>query len=287
VEYKRIHRRLKIKRTAGGTLFWIILTAVILIVIVLPFFWMLKTAFEPRENLFKYPPALFPAGLRFGAFIDLFTKKPMWTWMKNSLFVSTTVMILSMFFSTLAGYSLSRYKNPLNNSIGFLILITQMLPGTLFLLPIYTVFTEMNLINTYTGFIIALTTFSMPICIWMLKGYFDSIPVEIEQAAMIDGCGKLKALMCVVLPLCLPGYVCTAIFAFIVGWNEYMLPFMLMTQASKWMLANGLASFIGEFSTPWNMVMAAAFVYTVPAVVLFMCLQKYLIQGLTAGAVKG
>lgn len=246
----RHHRRIMARRAASHALFQIALTVVLLVIIVLPFYWMLKTAFEPRENLFKYPPALVLTKLEFSAFKDVFTKKPLWLWMKNSLFVSTTVMLLSMLFSTLSGYSLSRFKNPLNKSIGFLILITQMLPGTLFMLPIYTVFTSIGMINTYTGFIIALTTFSMPICIWMLKGYFDSIPLEIEQAAMIDGCGRLGALMRVVLPLCLPGYVCTAIFAFIVGWNEYMLPFMLMTQASKWMLANGLASFIGEFTTP-------------------------------------
>lgn len=275
------------KSHVRNALFLVTLSAVMFVLILLPFYWMLKTAMEPRENLFRYPPAFFPQEIQFESFLKVFTEKPLWLWLRNSLFVSTTVMVLSMIMSTLSGYSLSRFRNRLNSSVGFLVLITQMLPGTLFMLPIYTVFAEIGMINTYSGFIIALTTFSMPICIWMLKGYFDSIPTEIEQAAMIDGCSQLGALLRVVIPLCVPGYVCTAIFAFIVGWNEYMLPFMLMTEASKWMLANGLASFIGEFSTPWNMVMAAAFIYTVPAILLFMGLQKYLVQGLTAGAVKG
>lgn len=278
---------LRAKRMCGKALFMLVLSAVLFVMVFLPFYWMLKTALESRENLFKYPPTFFPQVVQWDAFRKIFTEKPLWLWLKNSLFVSLTVMILSMFVSTLSGYSLSRFRNRLNNGIGFLVLITQMLPGTLFLLPIYIVFTKIGLINTYFGFILALTTFSIPICIWMLKGYFDSIPYAIEQAAMIDGCSRIGALFRVVLPLSLPGYVCTAIFAFIVGWNEYMLPFMLMTDGSKWMMANGLASFIGEFSTPWNMVMAAALVYTIPAILLFMGLQKYLVQGLTAGAVKG
>lgn len=280
-------RHLKIKRRSINLAVQILLTATLLIWVILPFYWMLKTAFESRENLYHYPPNFFPGSFNFDAFKSVFTEKPLLLWLRNSVFVSLIVMALSMLVSTLSAYSLSRYRNRLNGSIGFLILITQMLPGTLFMIPIYTVFTKLNLINTFTGFIIALTTFSIPICIWMLKGYIDSIPLEIEQAATIDGCSQLGALFRVVLPLCLPGYVCTAIFAFIVGWNEYMLPFMLMTKSSNWVLANGIASFIGEFTTPWNMVMAAAFIYTIPPVVLFMCLQKYLVQGLTAGAVKG
>ena len=119
------------------------------------------------------------------------------------------------------------------------------------------------------------------------QGARDSVPAEVEQAAHIDGCTRLGALFRVVLPLALPGYVCTAIFAFINSWNEYMMSFVLMTQSSRWLMSNGLASFIGEFTTPWNTIMAAAFVYTLPPVILFMLLQKYLVQGLTAGAVKG
>lgn len=277
----------KAKKGIVSVVFYLIVIVVFFILILFPFYWMLKTALDTRENIFVYPPKFIPEHPSLQAFRDLFEQKPMLQWIRNSLLVSLSVMAISMICSTLSAYSLSRYRNRINNSIGFLVLVTQMLPGTLFILPVFTVFTNMGIINTFGGAIIAFTTFSLPICIWMLKGYFDSIPIELEQAAEIDGCSKLGALFRVVIPLSLPGYVSTAIFSFIVSWNEYLFAFILMTTRSNWLLANGLASFIGEFTVPWNLVMAGAFVYTVPAVLLFMFLQKYLVQGLTAGAVKG
>lgn len=254
--------------------------------VLLPFYWMMKTSMESSTNLFRFPPTFWVKDFTMAGWKSLAAEQPVLVWLKNSLIVSNVVMLTSMACATLSAYSLSRYRNRLNRCIGFLVLITQMLPGTLFMLPIYITFSELGLTNSYLGCMIAFTTFSLPICMWMLKGYFDAVPVEIEQAAHIDGCSRMGALIRVVLPLALPGYVCTAIFAFINSWNEYMMSFVLMTQSSKWLMSNGLASFIGEFTTPWNTIMAAAFIYTLPPVVLFMLLQKYLVQGLTAGAVK-
>lgn len=278
---------IKTKKLVKKILFYVFICIFFFILVIFPFYWMLKTAFEARENLFRYPPTFFPQVLDLSGFIGVFTEKPIFLWLKNSLLVSVSVVLISMLFSTLSAYSLSRYKNRINSSVGFIVLITQMLPGTLFVLPIFISFSQYGLVNTFTGAIVAFTTFSLPICIWMLKGYFDSAPIEIEQAAFIDGCTKMGALFRVVIPLALPGYVSTAIFAFIVGWNEYMFAFVLLAPKSKWLLANGLASFIGEFTAPWNWVMAAAIIYTIPAVLLFVFLQRYLVQGLTAGAVKG
>lgn len=279
----RVATKNRIKQTAT----WFGVAVFMTLFIIIPFYWMVKTSFEASGNLFRYPPTFFVKNFVTVGWNSLVKDQPIMTWLKNSLLVSNVVMLGSMLLATLSAYSLSRYRNRLNQSIGFLVLITQMLPGTLFMLPIYITFSKMGIINTYLGCMIAFTTFSLPICMWMLKGYFDSVPVEIEQAAHIDGCTKLGALFRVVLPLALPGYVCTAIFAFINSWNEYMMSFVLMTQSSKWLMSNGLASFIGEFTTPWNTIMAAAIVYTLPPVILFMLLQKYLVQGLTAGAVKG
>jgi ABC-type glycerol-3-phosphate transport system permease component len=277
----------QMERLMQKTLLWLAVAVFLSIFIILPFYWMIKTSFESTNNLFSYPPALFVKDFVSVGWRSLYEDQPVLVWLKNSLIVSNVVMVVSMILATLSAYSLSRYRNRLNNTIGFLILITQMLPGTLFMLPIYIIFSKLGLVNTYAGCMIAFTTFSLPICMWMLKGYFDSVPIEVEQAAHIDGCTHLGALFRVVLPLALPGYVCTAIFGFINSWNEFMMSFILMTNSSKWLMSNGLASFIGEFSTPWNTVMAAALVYTLPPVVLFMFLQKYLVQGLTAGAVKG
>ncbi len=275
------------RKKGQRALLWLGVAAFLSLLILIPFYWMLKTSFESTGNLFRYPPTFFVKNFTQAGWVSLAKEQPIFIWLQNSLTVSTVVMLSSMLLATLSAYSLSRYRNRLNQSIGFLVLITQMLPGTLFMLPIYTAFSKMGLINSYLGCMVAFTTFSLPICMWMLKGYFDSVPEEVEQAACIDGCSRLGALFRVVLPLALPGYVCTAIFAFINSWNEYMMSFVLMSQSSKWLMSNGLASFIGEFSTPWNTIMAAAFVYTLPPVVLFIFLQKYLVQGLTAGAVKG
>jgi ABC-type glycerol-3-phosphate transport system permease component len=168
-----------------------------------------------------------------------------------------------------------------------LILVTQMLPGTLLVIPLYLLFKQLGLLDTHVGLILAYATFALPFSIWMLKGYFDTIPVEIEEAAIVDGCSRLQALARIVLPLSLPGLTVTAMFAFILAWNDLVLAVTLTTDPALRLDAVGLASFIGEYGTPWGQIMAASTVSSLPILLLFLFAQRYLLAGLTAGAVKG
>lgn len=261
------------------------LLAILFVIVIVPFYWLLKTALENRNNLFLWPPRLWPSFTLRAFHQVLFEAKTM-LWMKNSLVVSTLTTLATMFFATFTSYSLSRFHTRTNKVIGYFILATQMVPGAIYMLPIFLQFTKWKLVDTHLGAIIAFSTFSLPLCVWLLKGYFDSIPMDLEGAAQIDGCTQVGAMFRVVVPLALPGYISTIIYSFLLGWNEYIYVFVLMRTQSKWLLSNGIASYFGEYSTSWDFIMASAVIYTIPPILLNLFLQKYLVQGLTAGAVK-
>ena len=265
---------------------WYVIMTVFVGFIVFPFYWMIKTSLEPNSALFKYPVDIFPQMITMDSYFSVFTERDLPNWFKNSSIVTLIVTLTSMALASLSAYSISRFRNRINILLGFVILITQMLPGTLFILPIYQTFKTLNLMDTLFGVIIAYTTFTLPIAIWMLKGYFDSIPIDLEEAARIDGASRMRTIGIIVIPLALPGYMATAIFALLNSWNEYLFGYMLLTSQSNWLLSTGLATFKGEYTTPWNWIMAAATMYTLPPVIAFVFMQKYLISGLTAGAIK-
>ena len=274
------------KRGKMIRIFGIIILAAATLIIIFPFYWMVKTSFQSNSSMFQVPPSFFPEVIDISSFYEVLMKKPIVIWMKNSLLVTVSVTLISMVLSTLTAYSLSRYRNKANTIFSFLILTTQMLPSTLFVLPIYREFNRFSLMDTHSGIVIAYTTFALPICIWMLKGYFDSIPTDLEEAATIEGCSRLGTIWRIIMPLAKPGYMATAIFAFINAWGEYLFAKMLLSSQSNWLLSNGLASFKGEYTTPWNWIMAAAIIYALPPLILFLFMQKYLVSGMTAGAVK-
>jgi ABC-type glycerol-3-phosphate transport system permease component len=187
----------------------------------------------------------------------------------------------------LGGYALSRFRFKGSEGAGYLILVTQMLPTTLTVIPIYLIFKSLALLDTRTGLVIAYTTFALPYCLWMMKGFFDTIPRDIEEAAQMDGCSRVSSLFRVVLPLSIPGLVATSLFAFILAWDEYLFGITLLRSAETRTIAVGIATFIGEYGTPWDLIMTTSVIATIPVLLMFLFLQRYLLQGLTAGAVKG
>jgi ABC-type glycerol-3-phosphate transport system permease component len=261
------------------------LFAITLIIVIFPFYWLLKTSLEFRNNIFISPPRFIPSFTLRAYYQVLFEARTL-LWMKNSLFVSVCTTAAVMFFATFTAYSLSRFHTKTNRVTGYFILATQMVPGAIYMLPIFLQFTKWSLVDKHIGAVIAFATFSLPLCVWLLKGYFDSISVEIESSALIDGCTRLGAMFRIVVPLALPGYISTIIYSFLLGWNEYVYVFVLMRSANNWLLSNGIASYFGEYSTSWDFIMASAVFYTIPPILLNFFLQKYLVQGLTAGAIK-
>lgn len=191
-----------------------------------------------------------------------------------------------MIIATLGGYGLSRFRFRGRGFLSYFILTTQVLPGSLLIIPLYVIMGNLQLLDTRIGLVAAYCTFSVPFCTWMMKGFFDTIPISLEEAARVDGAGRFRIFSTVVLPLTVPGLVATGIFSFINGWNEYLFASTFMKSYENWTLPVGIASFQGQYTTNWGTLMAGAVLITIPVVILFLLLQKHLVSGMTAGAVK-
>lgn len=232
-----------------------------------------------------------PSRITLEPYAAMWSTVPLARYFLNSLVVSLGAAVVSVFVAILAAYAISRYRFRGRRPFSFLVLSTQMFPGILFLLPLFVIFvnleqlTGIRLYGSYLGLIITYLTFALPFSIWMLVGYFDSIPRELEQAAMVDGATPLGALFRVLVPLSVPGIVAVGIFAFMVAWGEVLFASVLTTDATR-TLAIGLQDYSTRSDVYWNQLMAAALVVSIPVVAGFLALQKYFVQGLTAGGVK-
>jgi multiple sugar transport system permease protein len=266
----------------------ILYAAVVIVVGILffPIYWMFNTSLAPQDQLYVYPPRLIHPHATLAAYFKIFRERPIGQWLFNSLMVVLLSGLFSLIISVLAGYSLSRYRVRGAGSLGYLLLASRMLPTTLLVIPLFIFMSGLHLINTLWSVVIANVTFIMPFATWMLKGYFDSIPRELEEAAYIDGTSRLGALFRVTMPLSAPGVAATALYSAILAWDEYLFARTFLTTNSVWTISVGLGSFRGEYITYWNEVMAASLVGTLPIIAIFLLLEKQLVGGLTAGAVK-
>lgn len=251
-----------------------------------PFYWMIVTSMFSLEELFNYPPRIVPRLVNLGVYIRVLRNTDLLRWLLNSFLVSGTTAISTVFIASFGAYSLSRFRYRGRDVLGFLLLVTQMIPPVLIIIPLYLIFISLGLIDSLVGLIVGYFAFTLPICIWMLKGVFDTIPVTVEEAGLIDGCARRQVLFRIVMPLALPGIAATTIFSFLYCWDEFMFARILISSKSNWTTTIGLSSFIGLYVTPWDEIMAAATIFTMPAIILFLVVQKWFISGLTGGAVK-
>jgi len=255
--------------------------------VVFPFYWMFVTSIQPAESLFRFPPYLIPLHPTFDSYVNIFRERPLARWMANSAVVSSATTVLSLILGAIGGYNLARFQYRGKGFIELLILSTQMMPGVLLIIPIYVVFLNLGLLDSLVGLIIAYTTFSLPFCVWMLRSYFMGIPVELEESAMVDGCGRLGAMWRITLPLSLPALVATSMFAFVLAWDELVFAVALTNGQDVRVVAAGLSGFNTGYTIPTADLMAASAVSTIPVLLLFLFTQRYLLSGLTAGAIKG
>jgi multiple sugar transport system permease protein len=256
-------------------------------VLVFPLWWMLVTAVADPADIRHYPPVFFPTSPSFAAFRAVLLHRPMLRWIGNSALVAGGSTALTMLLGVFGGYALSRFSSAPARVAGMGILIAKMIPTTLLVIPLYVVFRELGLIGTLSSAALAHCTVTIPFAIWMLKAYFDSIPRELEDAAMIDGCSPLGTLWRVVLPVSLPGLGATALYGFILSWNEFAFSrTLLIGRPENWTVTIGIASIRGEYIVSWNEIMAAAAIAALPIVLVFLWLERYLVAGLTAGAQK-
>lgn len=265
---------------------WIVVIVVVLIA-TFPVYWMFNTALTPRGELFTGQP-LIPDLTKSGEIFQVFVSGvPILSWLGNSAFVAVGTTAASLMMAVLAGYGLSRYKFRGRGAVGFALFSTQMLPEALLIVPLYALFAALGLLNGLLGLVLANTAFVMPVAVFIVKSAMDSVPYEIEEAARVDGCPRFVILLRIMIPLTAPSIAAAAVILFFDGWNEYLFASTFIQDASKWTASVGLSSFIGEFITPLSTVFSAAIVFTLPAIVFFLLVQRQIVSGLTAGSVKG
>jgi len=259
--------------------------------VLFPFYWMVITSLKYETDVQTLHPSLLPSKIRWGNYLDIWEIVPMGKYFKNSVIVSSVTMVFATVIATLAGYALSKFRFPGRRVLGTSFLITQMFPGIMFLLPYYLIFILIKdklgipFVGTYWGLIITYTAFVIPFAIWVMRGYFDTIPSELEEAALIDGCGLMGAFLKVIVPTARPGIVTVAILSFMKAWNEVLFATVLTNRDTR-TLPLGLYEFQQEYITSWNLVMAAGVTMSIPVMIFFTILQKHLVSGLTSGALK-
>ncbi|MEK7388387.1 MAG: sugar ABC transporter permease [Elusimicrobiota bacterium] len=257
-----------------------------------PVLWVVKMAVSPLESLSlsANPFPQHPTWRNFAAIVGAVDSSGRWLFGRNllaSLAVSTGTTVVGLFLAVTAAYALSRFKFPGKQAGLQALLISQMFPATLMLIPIYAILQRLHLLNSLGGLVLVYSTTSLPFCVWMLKGYFDTIPRDLEEAAVMDGATHWQAFVLVVLPLSRPALAVTALFSFMNAWNEFILAATLLNDATIFTLPVALQRLVGEYKVEWGMFAAGALVVSAPVMALFFALQKHLVGGLTAGGVKG
>jgi multiple sugar transport system permease protein len=252
-----------------------------------PLYWMLVTSLTPSADLFAAVPHMLPSLGQLTVYKEAFLNIPVATWLANSAIVAVGTMVLSIGLAILPSYALSRFRFRGKGLLGFVLFATQMLPEAMLVVPLYAIFGQLLLLNTLTGLILANAAFTVPVITWILKGAIDGVPIDIEEAARIDGCSQLDIVLSVVIPLVAPTLAAAGVIAFFHGWNEYVFAQTLVSSQNLRTASVGLAGFVGELSTPVHSVMAVGLIYTLPAVVFYLFVQRYVVAGMTAGSVKG
>ncbi len=269
-------------------------TALILVSVILltsfsliPVAWGLSTSLKTDEGIYEIPPRWIPSPITFTHYASILSSSSMLRYFLNTAIISFGTMIGSLFIAILGAYGFSRFRFPGRNTLLWSILFTRLLPRVTIIIPLYIVLRNMKLLNSYAGLILVYMLIVMPMAVWLLKGFFDNLPYEIEEAAVLDGCSPLGVLARVVVPISLPAIATVAMYSFILAWNEFLFALIMTNGKSIRPISIGLAFFIDEVGIHWGSLMAASMLMSVPAVIVFMLLQTQLVRGLSEGAVKG
>jgi multiple sugar transport system permease protein len=276
------------ERVLGGPVLWAGLVALTLFALA-PFAWVFLTSLKTRAELYATPLTYWPRTVTFANYVDAWTSKltPFSRFFANSLWVSSVTMVATTVISILAGYAIARFRFAGRQTFLLVFLATQMFPAVLLIAPLLSQWHAWGLIDTYQALIYSNFSFTVPFTVWMLVGYFESIPRELEESALMDGCGRFGALCRVVLPLAAPGIAATAIFAFVASWSELLFAITFTSQTEMRTLSAGLLFMVGQYEIQWGQLSAGVVISTIPVAILFTFLQRHLIRGLTAGALKG
>lgn len=275
------------KDTLGIIIARYVILTIAAVITVYPILNVLAVALRPANNLYSTSLAIVTRNSTLENFKLAFTEYHIENWLLHSVIISCTVTVISVVISILAAYAFSRFQFRGKKAGLTSLLITQMFPATMMLLPLFMLMFKIGLINKFPGLIIVYISSAVPFDIWMLKGYFDTIPRSLEESAYVDGANIVYAFYKIVLPLAKPSIALTTLFSFMNSWSEYVIARVIITDPNKITLPVGLVNMQGQFSTDWGIYSAAALITAVPVIILFVSLSKYLVGGLTVGSVKG
>jgi multiple sugar transport system permease protein len=256
------------------------------IVFLAPYVVMLLDSLRPGSEVLQSPPTFLPKHWTLGAYRDVFGDSRFLNWLKTSLLVAFASTVIVILVAIPAAYFTARFKFPGRTAFLFLVLVTQMFAPTSLVVGIYREFFEISLVNTYLALVLTNSAFNLAFAVWILHGFFGALPKELEEAAELDGCGRVGTMLRVMLPLTRPGMVTATIFTFIAVWNEYVVALTLMQDDDKKPLTVGISSYVTGYQQNWDQLFAASIIAIVPVVILFATIEKHLVGGLTAGSVK-
>lgn len=252
-----------------------------------PILQIVTVSLRPSDQLYSTSLALIPKGATLHAYHTMLFEKDFLRWLGNSFTVSMAVTVFGVVLASTAAYAFSRFRFPGRQLGLYSFLLTQMFPATMLMLPLYVLMRYLHLLDTFAGLVVAYTATALPFCVWTMRGYYDTIPVELEQAALIDGCGPWTAFVRITLPLATPALAITALFSFMAAWSEFLVARIVISSLDRYTLPLGLESLAGTFQTEWANYAAGSLMVCVPVMVLFVVLNRYLVSGLSLGGVKG
>jgi len=262
------------------------LNLVLAAIILMPFFWMVSVSLKPAAEPFAIPARLWPEHPTFDNYVTAF-RPEFRIYFMNSIIVSAATLIITVTLALFAAYAFTRAQFRLISIAMTLVIVSQMFPASAIIIPIYKMMKAANLLNTYTSLILAYVTVTLPVAIWMMRGFMANLPLTLEEAAAIDGAGPLRTFFEIILPLCRPGIVATAVFVLIVTWQEFLFALSFTSTKEMRTLPVGLNDFIGQYGIRYGELMASSVLISLPVIILFFLLQRQFVAGLTAGAVKG
>jgi ABC-type glycerol-3-phosphate transport system permease component len=263
------------------------LLVVLLVWTLLPFYWMIATSLKADREIYGFEATLYPHRPTLAAYGRLFATTPFMKYVRNSTIIAIGNTVLSLAFGCLGAYALARLRFPGRGLIARGLVVTYLVPPALLFIPLFAVLSVLRLIDTHQGLVLTYLSFSVPFSTWLLMGYFRSIPLELEEAALVDGCSRLGSLVRVILPMSLPALAVVTFFAFTQSWNEFLYANVFVNSVEVRTITMGLSLFIVEDVFFWGPMMAASFLSTLPPLVMYLIFQRWVVKGLTLGAVKG
>ena len=266
-----------------------IIGATVLIIgfLLFPFFVMISTMLKPASEVYVSPPYWIPKHIALSNFIEIWSQHPFARYFLSSFIIAGGTTILTTILCVPAAYAVSRFRFRGQKLLLYLFLVVQMFSPIIVVISLFRIISRLGLLDTYLGLILVNGVFTLAFTIWMLSGYFKTIPVDIEEAALIDGCSRMQSIVKVMIPIAAPGLVTTTIYSFIASWNEFMFALTLVQSIKKTPLTLGLYNFVGRYTTQWEFLTAAAFLAIIPIIALFLVIEKELVAGIVGGAVKG